>query len=280
MPKQLAVLTATQVASLEHLRQLYAHKEAPDSRFTFNDALYLRYLRARNFHTEKAVEMLDKTIAWRQEFGLHRMDEWMDVIRKENETGKTYVRGFDKEGHVIIYMKPRCENTNDHDGNLKHLVYNLEKAIQCMEARGSGNGNGNVEKLSLVVDYHGFSLLNAPPLKTSLAVLSILQNHYPERLFRAYCVRPPWIFSTSYAAISPFIDPITKHKILMMSGNFDTIKSQLLDAIDKSVLEADFGGEDARPFNSSVYLSSPMPQDFNALLNSASTSESEVVALK
>jgi len=266
---QIATLTATQLASLEHLRQVYANKEAPDSRFTFNDALYLRYLRARNFHTEKAVEMLDKTIAWRHEFGLHRFmdDEWMDVVRKENETGKTYVRGFDKEGHVIIYMKPRCENTNNHDGNLKHLVYNLEKAIQCMEAKG-----GNVEKLSLIVDYHGFSLLNAPPLKTSLAVLSILQNHYPERLFRAYCVRPPWIFSTSYAAISPFIDPVTKHKILMMSGNFDTIKSQLLDAVDQSVLEADFGGDDTRPFNSSMYVSSPFPQDFNAWLNSVSDS--------
>ena len=89
---QITALTATQLASLEHLRHLYANKEAPDSRFAFNDALYLRYLRARNFQTEKAVEMLDKTIAWRTEFGLHRMDEWMDVVRKENETGKTYVR--------------------------------------------------------------------------------------------------------------------------------------------------------------------------------------------
>lgn len=98
-----------------------------------------------------------------------------------------YVRGFDRDGHVIIYMRPKYENTNNHDGNLKHLVYNLERAIAAVHYRGEG-----VEKIILLIDYDGYSLMNAPPMKTSTETLNILQNHYPERLYRAYCVQPPW----------------------------------------------------------------------------------------
>lgn len=144
-----------------------------------NDATFLRYLRARNGDNEKALHMLNNTIKWRQEFGLEHIhdDNWKTIVKKENETGKCYCRGFDKEGHVLLYMKPRYENTNDHDGNLKHLVYHLERAISALE-----HDNKDVEKLLLVIDYEGFSLLNAPPMKTTMATLHILQDHYPGKL--------------------------------------------------------------------------------------------------
>jgi hypothetical protein len=49
-------------------------------------------------------------------------------------------------------MKPRFENSTSHEGNLKHLVYNMERATLCMRERGVQ------EKICLIVDYEGFSL--------------------------------------------------------------------------------------------------------------------------
>lgn len=157
--------------------------------------------------------MLHATLEFRKSFDLSGIQTtWKETIEFENASGKTYVRGFDKEGHVILYMKPRNENSKSHDGNLKHVVWNLEKAIACMEA------TTRQEKMVLIIDYDGFSMSNAPPMKTSKATLNILQDHYPERLFRAYVIRPLTLFYGFFKMISPFIDPITKAKIVMLTN--------------------------------------------------------------
>ena len=50
--------------------------------------------------------------------------------------------------------------------------------------------SSNVEKkIVLLIDFADFSLSNGAPMKTSKETLSILQNHYPETLHCAYCIR-------------------------------------------------------------------------------------------
>ena len=73
--------------------------------------------------------MLTNTLTWRSVN--HPAPEWRDVLRAENSTGKMYVRGFDRHGHALVYMTPRNENTNDHEGNLKHLIYTMDRAVEC-----------------------------------------------------------------------------------------------------------------------------------------------------
>jgi hypothetical protein len=212
-----------------------------------NDKTFARYLRARDNDLEQATAMLDSTITWREEFGVEDIESWKDVMIKENETGKAYVRGRDKQNRPIIWMKPKFENTYDHDGNIKHLVYNLERAVACGEANGYEDG-----KLCLIIDFDGYSIMNAPPMKTSMETLNILQNHYPERLAKAFLVRPPWIFHSFYSLISPFIDPVTKDKVIMLSSKKH---ATLVEKIEDCYLEGTVGGLDARPFESALYLS-------------------------
>lgn len=54
------------------------------------------------------------------------------MVRKENSTEKMYVSGFDNQGRPVLVMRPRLENTHDHDGNLKHLVYQVQKRDCCL----------------------------------------------------------------------------------------------------------------------------------------------------
>jgi len=190
--------------------------------------------------------------------------EWTSILKKENETGKMYVRGFDKTGHSVIYMKPRFENTNDHDGNLKHLVYTMEKAVASSNERSQ-------EKITLLIDFDGYSLLNPTPMKTSMDSLSILQNHYPERLHRAYVLRPPWILHSFWTIIGPFIDPVTKAKMVFVPDA--KILESLQPEFDMNVVESSVKGNDNRPFNSTQYLTGKFSHDFYTML-SQETSES------
>ena len=87
-------------------------------------------------------EGLKAALDWRQEFGVADIvqacsenppNEMTPVIQKENETSKLYVRGYDKEGRALLYMRPAKENTHENSpiNNMRHLVWNLEKAIAC-----------------------------------------------------------------------------------------------------------------------------------------------------
>lgn len=254
------ILTEQQQLALAHLRANFGSLDG--SGLPMNDNTYLRYLRARQFDKEKASKLLQATLNWRRIMGLSDYSAWRDVLNKENVTGKMYCRGFDKSNRSILYMRPKLENTKDFDGNIKHVIYNMEKAIASMSARSTQG------KLVLLIDFEGYTLSNSPPLHTSIETVNILQNYYPERLHKAYCIRPPWIFNTFWAMISPFIDPNTKSKIEMLRLPPEAIRKRLLEEIDVDVLESCLGGNDSRPFDSSAYLSAPLDKDFYTILNS------------
>ena len=124
-----------------------------DDGFHLDEVTLRRYFRARKGDASKAVAMLQETIAWRKSFDLQGLydGKWADTIQKENATGKMYTRGCGRNGHMLLYMKPRFENTNNHDGNLKHVVYNLERAARAMTALGAG-----AEKCVMLIDYEGY----------------------------------------------------------------------------------------------------------------------------
>jgi hypothetical protein len=266
-----ALTEPQQEAAMAKMRTTFASNPGSDERFQLDDETFGRYLRARNYDVEKASSLLASTLKWRQEFGLKNMlgsstgEGWAETMRKENASGKLYVRGFSLDGSAILYMRPKNENTRDHDGNLKHLVFNMEKCVAALHRAGKGE-----TKITLLIDYDGYSISTAPPMKTARETLQILQNHYPERLRCAYCLRPPWIFQAFWTTISPFIDPKTKEKVVMVPQ--ERMIQILHEKINPDVLEESCGGRDSRPFDSARYLSTPdFGLDYHALLQSAST---------
>lgn len=257
---QKSTVTPEERQCMDSVAALLAKEDNQDSLFTEYGAL-LRYTRARKCDARAAAKLLKETAEWRQRFEFDALirGELASVIAEENATGKGYVRGFDKCGRPVIYMRSRLENTNDHEGNLRHLVYNLERAIAVAEAKGKG-----VEKVCLVIDFNGFSLMKQPPMKTSRATLDILQNHYPERLGVCFCIDPPWVFQGFWNLISPFIDPVTRDKIKFVSR--DSGRTLLEENFDMDELEANVHGRNEVAFSSSVYLDGRMDEDYNAVL--------------
>lgn len=105
-------------------------------------------------------------------------------VRIEGETGKHVLSGYDKRAMPLLYLRPGRENTQPSDRQIRYLVWSLERAVDFMPP--------GQEKMCLVIDYKSATQQNNPSFSTSRKVLDILQNHYVERLGRAYVSSVPW----------------------------------------------------------------------------------------
>jgi CRAL/TRIO domain len=204
--------------------------------------------------------------------------EMRKILSQENVAAKIYVRGYDRHGRALMYMTPARENTRHELNNMRHLVYNLEKAIHCtarqsMLCRASEDVNtadtktihaAALEKIHLLIDYDGFKLKDSPPMSTTRYTLDILQKHYPERMKQAFLLNPPLVFRAFWALIKNFVDPVTKAKIVFCSGTEGpSLLISHIAKVDKLEVRAYGSDPQIRPFDSDEYLHLPMDVSFD-----------------
>jgi len=172
----------------------------------------LRYLRARKWKYDKALEMLRKSVEWRREVQPESI-RW-DDLPEQMVTGKIIVpRSGDVclQGRPVVLMENRRntkEAMKDATRMIRHMVYWLEAASRQADAMPEADG-----KMVWVINQTGYKASNAPPFKVSLECLSILQNHYPERLGLAIMYNFPTAMGFFWNMIRPFIDPVTATKV-------------------------------------------------------------------
>jgi len=212
-----------------------------------------------------AISKIKASLAWRRDFEVEKIKNCFTptgditmrkIIAQENETGKIYARGYDKDGRAILYLHPGLENSNNEMNNMRHLVYSLERAIAAT-AKKSGR-----EKFNIVISYKGFKLKNAPAISVVRHTVDILQNHYPERMYRAYVCDPPLVFRTFWSIVKPFIDPVTRDKLQFCHGKAG--RHVLMDRFDLETTErCACGTRELRAFNSTEYLNAPLWKTFD-----------------
>ncbi|KAJ4913888.1 Sec14p-like phosphatidylinositol transfer family protein [Raphanus sativus] len=199
-----------------------------------SDASLRRYLDARNWNVEKAKKMIEETLKWRSTYKPHEI-LWHQVAH-EGETGKVSRASFhDRQGRVVLIMRPTMQNSTSAEGNIKHLVYLLENAILNLP-RGQ-------EQMSWLIDFTGWSMAANAPMKTTLDIVYILQNHYPERLGMAFLYNPPRLFQAGYKAIKYFLDPRTAQKVKFVYPKDKTSDELMTSHFDVENLPKEFGGE-------------------------------------
>ena len=82
--------------------------------------------------------------------------------------------------------------TGNDEERMQWLVYTLEAACALADA-GAADG-----KMTWLIDFVGYTRKHQPPIKVTLHTLSLLQNHYPERLGLAVCFQPPLLFDLAW----------------------------------------------------------------------------------
>ena len=72
------------------------------------------------------------------------------------------------------------------------------------------------------MDMKGAGLGKAPSVYGFLQQASaISQNYYPERLGKLYVINAPWGFSSIFAIVKKFLDPVTVAKIHVYGGSYE-----------------------------------------------------------
>lgn len=210
----------------------------------------LRYLRATKWVVKDAIDRIEGTIAWRREFGInHQVDSQnkvsAEVVSPEGTTGKQVVLGFDNDARPCLYLKPGRQNTKTSHRQVQHLVYYLERTIDLMP---SGQ-----DSLALLIDFKQHPEISAdvetskiPPLSVGREVLHILQTHYPERLGKALLTNIPFLGRAFLKLIYPFIDPLTREKLV-----FD---ADFINYVHEEQLDKDFEGRVDFEYQHKVYF--------------------------
>lgn len=196
-----------------------------------------------------AIERIEGTIAWRREFGIEYQDDEKnkvnpDLVAPESLTGKQVVLGFDNDARPCLYLKPGRQNTKTSHRQVQHLVYCLEKVIDFMP---SGQ-----DSLALLIDFKQHPEISAnvetskiPPISVGREVLHILQTHYPERLGKALLTNIPFLGRAFLKLIYPFIDPLTREKLV-----FD---AEFIKFVHAEQLDKDFDGVVDFEYNHEIY---------------------------
>ena len=248
-------------------------------------AMALRHYRAEKGDVASASRKMGATLRWRKEFGVRELTECFDdggsagargespeaeaaerrrallrtVLREEARTGKLYVRGHDRGGRAIMYMAPGRENTRDETNQMRFLVYSIERALACTAAEQARRGpdvrsiRPGEEKMCIIIDFDCWTLLGSPPMSTTMYTIDILQNHYCERMHRAYVFNPPRFFTVFWNLVKNFIDPVTREKMQFCHGpaGLERVRRD----IDLDLVENFVGGtNDLRSFDAEEYF--------------------------
>jgi hypothetical protein len=151
-----------------------------DERLWLTRDCLLRYLRATKWNEKDAEKRLLATLTWRRDYGVD--DLTPEHLSPENETGKQFIVGYDKECRPCHYLNPGRQNTNPSPRQVQHLVFMVERVIDILPP--------GQEMLSLMINFKQSKNRSntAPGLGVAKEVLHILQTHYPERLGKALII--------------------------------------------------------------------------------------------
>lgn len=208
----------------------------------------VRMLVAREWHVPRAFSLMIEAISIRRQLHPERIKP--QEVKAAAKAGQIYRRGFDKQGHPLIYLRPALnDEIIDGDACINLLIYTLERACQSQN-RHCGASVG----LCFLMDYNGYSNANQPSLATALRFIQIFQCIYAEQLAAAYIVDTPWYFTTFWNCITPFLPARTAAKIKFLSTSKPDEVKQIFDAIHPKYVEPWVpGGQATSKYDHEIY---------------------------
>jgi hypothetical protein len=246
-PGRLGNLTVVQLHTLEKLKK-ELKEEGVFVEERMDDAMLLRFLRARKFDLVRTKAMLLDAEKWRQEFGVDDLIKNFD-FKEKAEVNKYYPQYYhknDQDGRPVYIERlgkldiKALYAATTQERLLQRLVFEYEKCLSSRLPSCSAACGHPVESYCTILDLDGVSLSNFYRVKDYVsAAASIGQNRYPETMGKFYIINAPWAFSAVWAVIKPWLDEVTVKKINILGGGY---KDELIMQIPLENLPKEFGG--------------------------------------
>lgn len=172
----------------------------------------LRFLRARDFSVDKASQMLQESLKWREE---NSIDQMLNEYKPPPVITKYFLGAWhqtDKQNCPIYILRLGHMDVKGllksigEEVLLKHCLHICEEGLQLIEQATNKTGKA-VTNWSLLCDLEGLSMrhLWRPGVKALLKIIETVEKNYPETLGRVFVVRAPRVFPIAWTIVSTFI---------------------------------------------------------------------------
>ncbi|CAE6910335.1 SFH2 [Symbiodinium natans] len=186
----------------------------------------LRFLLARQCNVERAFQMLQSVLTWRQQNGAaNALPLWNKVKHERFDFyWKSFgCTGLDRDGDPVVFERV---GQLDVPGLVKchpdfirqHCIYNAEcvfSSLEILRRRCLKQDSHRGFQCTVVVDMTGLNLsfMDRHALTLCQLVSRVEADNYPEALKRVIVVRAPWIFPAIWQICKPFFDKGTLEKV-------------------------------------------------------------------
>ncbi|KAJ7931337.1 CRAL-TRIO domain-containing protein [Mycena leptocephala] len=264
LPGRLGNLTVPQQHALEKFKkELIEEEYYIEGEPRMGDSTLLRFLRARKFDVAKAKEMFIANEKWRKDFGVDDIVKNFEFpeLSVVDKYYPQYYHKHDKDGRPVyierlglLDLKALYAATTQ-ERQLKRFVLEYEKFLSERLPACSAAAGHPVETSCTIMDLHNVSLSNFYRVKDYvMQAAAIGQDHYPECMGKFYIINAPFMFSTVWSFIKPWLDEVTVAKINIIGSGY---KDKLLAQIDADDLPKEFGGNCSCPGGCSLSDAGP-----------------------
>ncbi|KAJ6832322.1 phosphatidylinositol/phosphatidylcholine transfer protein SFH13-like [Iris pallida] len=211
--------------------------------------MLLRFLRARQFDSEKACQMWEAMLRWRREFGTDTILEDFEFEELE-EVLHFYPHGYhgvDKEGRPVYIERlgkaepSKLMHITTLERYMKYHVQEFERAFHEKFPACSIAAKRRIDSTTTILDVQGVGFKNLSATARDLLrnMNKIDGDYYPETLHQMFIVNAGNGFKLLWNTVKGLLDPKTTAKIHVLGNKYQT---RLLEAIDASQLPDFLGG--------------------------------------
>ncbi|KAL8213939.1 hypothetical protein R6Q57_003388 [Mikania cordata] len=213
----------------------------------------LRFLKARKFDIDKAVQMWVDMLNWRKDYGADSILK--DFVYDEYEDVRKYYphgyHGVDREGRPVYIER-----------------------LGKVDPTCSVAARRHIDACTTILDVQGMNWMSfgkvAHDLLTRMQKLD--GDNYPETLHQMFIVNAGNGFKFAWNTVKGFLDPRTTSKIHVLGNKY---QSQLFEVIDSSQLPDFLGGNCSCPNEGGCMISDKGPWQDPELIKLINTENTE-----